>query len=1159
MMKEMCLVFGAVLLGILAVSSVWGDVGRATEPPTVDGRLDDACWKSAEWHSDFRYMKAYKKPGAIPYKTEFAVVADERAVYVGVRCYDPDIADLRTRKTSMWCGETVELFLSPGGTTFEFYHFAANPRCNDDYAAFFSEGGIIQPDPYAPTWTRACAFEEAAWTAEFRFPLSAFYMTRNKDWKETWLVNVTRTMHFKDGKCLDFTWSPLQSKFLEPSVFRRLGGFPVRRPEEDVASRAAFAEIECAEEDGLHGQLRFSVFAGQGGTYRIETSPGTVVEKELREGENAVAVPCMYPKNGRFKTHFRVTKVGTDSACERDFPVRVDFQPVRVKLTTPAYRNNFYPGQDVSKVCGNVTVAGREAVSLRFEGPGFPTRMAELPAGGGAFSFDTAGFAKGDAVLTVRNGEVVEKVKIRNLPPSGRRMTWIEDGCLVVDGKRVFRRGFYALNYKMGRAALERFNAERASFKLTEELCDGPIVEPERLVNGIERKEGIYDVEPSRELLDKIDAVVDRATKECDFGLWFLLDEPECRNISPIWCNHLYRHLAEKDPYHIIYTDSRNGKPTIDYVDYVQTHPYIAPINADDGRRYGVQIADVGSYLDAFDAWGRPEKCVGQVPMAFAYRWTSIRNDYPTFDEYRASTWAGVVRGSKGMNVYAGHDLGDRPQLWQGSRFVFESVAALEDFFIWGKLRHLQKSKSTEVAHWTLNGEQLLVAVNFTKDPQTAAFADVTGDFSEFRGERKTSLSGGGSLALGPFEVLILTTKTRDAGLECRADCVARIAKLEYERTHRDNQLLERYDDIVVDSNMESNFGGGSYKLFDGTHEMIARESKGRLNPFVEMSFANFRPRFRKVRVYGWGLDAMTVEIRRDGAWMELAPVSVRTEKYMRELDFGETISTVRMRLSFPAKAGAENAVEIYEVELPSVGDAAAESKEAEVAAIPDEGVVPLIDGRFRIAKNEARRFPKGADARWLVMDIASLAPQPPGNQYQSWHASLDTGYVLASLGGSNSEAGIYTIRLDPPPQKEVPEFIFRDYGLFVDVNHVSLMTKPASRVELSGPEGRSEIVPGDTVTVSVHFATPCEDVAAELLHSRYFNTLHPFKYDGQTNAIALKPLDAMRCHWGAQVKIEQCDDYRAHAVYVRATALGGGPGRPLLGNFAVPFKSVRD
>ena len=909
--------------------------------PTVDGKLDEACWTAAEWHSDFRYMKAYEKPGPLPYRTEFAVVSDERSVYVGVRCFDPDVANLRTRKTSMWGGETVELFLSPGGTTFEFYHFAANPRCNDVYAAFFREGGFIQPDPYAPKWTRACAFEGDAWTAEFAFPLSAFYMTRNKDWKTTWLVNVTRTMHFKGGKCLDFTWSPLQSKFQEPSVFRRLGGFPLRRPEEDVASRAAFAEIERADEDGLRGRLRFSVFAGQGGTYRIETSPGSVVEKELREGENTVAVPCTYPKNGRFRTHFKVTKAGTDAVCERDFPVRVDFRPVRVKLTTPAYRNNFYPGQDASRVCGSVAVAGKDPVSLTLEGPGFPVRTVELPSGGGAFSFDTTGFAKGDAVLTVRSGDVVEKVSIRNLPPTGRDMTWIEDGCLVMNGKRVFRRYMCGLNYKMGRAAWERFSAERPSFRMTDRFCNGPIVEPERLVKGIERKEGIYDVEPSPELLAKIDAVVDKATKERDFGTWFLLDEPECRNISPIWCNHLYRHLAEKDPYHVVYTDSRNGKPTLGYVDYVQTHPYISPINADGERRYGVQIADVGSYLDAFDAWDRPEKCVGQVPMAFAYRWTSIRNDYPTFDEYRASTWAGLVRGSKGMDVYAGHDLGDRPQLWEGVRYVFQSCAALEDFFLYGKLRHLQKSKLSEVAHWTLGDEQLLVAVNFTKDPQTASFADVTGDFAEFRGERKASLSGGGSLALGPFEVLVLTTKKRDAGLESRADCVARIAKLEYERMHRDNQLLERYDDIVVESNMEANFGGGSYKLFDGTHEMIARESKWKPDPFVEMSFANFRPRFRKVRVYGWGLDALTVEIRRDGAWTKLTPASVRTEKYMRELDFGETVSTVRMRLSFPAKKGAANEVEIYEIELPPVEGGAAEAKAAEAAAIADEGVVP--------------------------------------------------------------------------------------------------------------------------------------------------------------------------------------------------------------------------
>lgn len=1139
-------------------AAIWagGEVRAAS--PVVDGRLDDPCWQTVEWHSDFQYMKAYAKPGPLPDKTEFAIASDEHTLYVAVRCHDTHIDEMRARqRTTMWGGDTVELFLSPGGTTFEFYHFAANPQCDDTYAAFYSEGGFIQPDPYAPMWTRACAFEPDGWTAEFAFPLSAFYMTRNKDWKSTWIMNVTRTLHRKGGACIDYTWSPLESKYKEPKVFRSLDGFPVRSPEEDVSVKAVFAEMESSDDKGLHGKLRFSVHVGVAGTYCIETRPGGVFEKELREGENAVTVPCTYAKPGRVITHFKVSKKGSSLTCERDFPVRVDFQPVAVKLTAPAYRNNFYPGQDVSKVCGQVTVTGKDPVEVTLEGPGFARQTVGLPTGGGAFAFDTTGFEKGDAWLTARSGDAVEKVKIRNLLPSPRRMTWIEDGCLVVDGKRIFRRSLGGINYKMGKAAMEKFTAERPSFRLTEVCSNGPIIEPERLIKGIEKKEGIYDVEPGKELLDKIDAVVDKAMRERDFGTWFLLDEPECRNISPIWCNHLYRHLAEKDPYHVIYTDSRNGKPVLGYVDYVQTHPYIAPINSDEGRRYGVQIADVGSYLDAFDAWDRPEKCVGQVPMAFAYRWTSIRNDYPTFDEYRASTWAGIVRGSKGLHVYSGHDLGDRPQLWEGVRYVFESCAALEDFFIYGKLEHLQKSRETEVALWTLKDEKLLVAVNFTAEPQKAKFTGVTGAFMEFRGARTGVMTDGkvGTLKLKPHETMILTTKKRDEGLESLADCAARIEKLEYERTHRDNQLLERYDDIVVDSNMESNFGGGSYKLFDGTHMMIARESKFRADPFIEMAFAHFRPHFRKVRVYGAGLDALTAEIRKDGAWVKLVPVSVRTEKYMRELDFGRDLSTVRLRISSPAKPGDSNAVEIYEIELPRVEGAADGMNAATAEAIPDKGVMPLIDGKFRIAKNEERRFPKGADAQWLVMDIAAIAPQPPGNQYKSWHASVNTSYVLASLGGVASEAGIYTIRLDPPPRGEVLDFIFRDWGLFVDVNHVSLMSEPANRIELSGPAGKAEIAAGDAVSVRVYFASPCEEVAAEFLQSRYFNSLQPFKYDGKTNAIALKPLDGTRRVWGADLKIEKSYTCKARSVYVRATALGGGLDRPLYGNFAVPFR----
>ena len=124
-----------------------------------------------------------------------------------------------------------------------------------------------------------------------------------------------------------------------------------------------------------------------------------------------------------------------------------------------------------------------------------------------------------------------------------------------------------------------------------------------------------------------------------------------------------------------------------------------------------------------------------------------------------------------------------------------------------------------------------------------------------------------------------------------------------------------------------------------------------------------------------------------------------------------------------------------------------------------------------------------------------------------------------------------------------------------MDVNHVSLMSEPANRIELSGPAGKAEIAAGDAVSVRVHFASPCEEVAAEFLQSRYFNYLQPFKYDGKTNAIALKPLDGTRRVWGADLKIEKSCACKARSVYVRATALGGGLDRPLYGNFAVPFK----
>ena len=78
-------------------------VARPSEAPSIDGKLDDACWTKAppvvlgyltlQWHT----------PSA---RTEVRVLADERRVYFAVKCFEPEmdrvIAAGRKRDGALW-------------------------------------------------------------------------------------------------------------------------------------------------------------------------------------------------------------------------------------------------------------------------------------------------------------------------------------------------------------------------------------------------------------------------------------------------------------------------------------------------------------------------------------------------------------------------------------------------------------------------------------------------------------------------------------------------------------------------------------------------------------------------------------------------------------------------------------------------------------------------------------------------------------------------------------------------------------------------------------------------------------------------------------------------------------------------------------------------
>lgn len=863
----------------------------------------------------------------------------------------------------------------------------------------------------------------------------------------------------------------------------------------------------------------------------------------------------------------------------RCFAAITDFRSVRLNLAVPQYRNNFYPGQDVSRVAGRISVANGVRPSLTLEGPGFAKRTC-VPASDGSFAFDTTGFTPGDAILTVAAGSETNAVKIRNLPPTGRRMAWIEDGNLVVDGRPILRRNIYADNWMQGKCFAERYKADLANFWKTPEAGDMIGLEMERMIPGLERREGTRDVKPCAEYLKKIDAAIETG-RQRDFTAYYISDEPECRNVSPIYLRYVYEHVAERDPYHPILSATRGGKAYIECLDWAETHPYLdCRVPGTDGKRaFGRAPNEVGRFLDAFEAWNRPDKCIGFLPTCFAYRWASSRNDYPTFDEYVLHTWAAMMRGGKSLWPYAGHDLGDRPALYEGTKYIFSSFAALEKLVLFGKRTTFAKSENEEGVLYELPDEKMFVVVNFTDRLRKVALPGVRGTYREFRGDRIFDLSARQSndpnddrtIALRPFETVVACTANHGGDLPKLAAVRALVDRQEAERRGRDNQLRGRYDDIVVNSNMKPNFGGGFYKLIDGTRDFLARHSCWLTNSFIEVSFPNFTPRFTVARVWGANVGTLAVDIRKNGVWQTLDPKGVKLEKWMTELDFGEPVTTVKVRFRFPMKPG-KNEIEVYELELPTCKDGGAVSVPPRAAAAPDVGVLwrltgkdavctnewsgklwygnknpdavkPTAKGGFTVSDHVTKYFPTHPDRRWIVMDIADFRDRTTSG-YRAIFSSMQKGGALLTTV-THPQPGIYTFKLPPCAKAEADPFRLDVHGLEVEFNSIACMAEPANRVELSYTNGVAQ--------VRAMLASPAEEVTGEFLVQRSTGDLSPFPVNG-LHGIEMKPLDGVGRVWGADVAVKTCAKAGQNAVYVKVSALGGDLKRPLFNHFSEAF-----
>ncbi len=870
----------------------------------LDGKMDEAVWETAQEHTNFRAL-ATRGGEPVPVQTGFKILSCEDRIYVGIKCYDPEFAAKKVAGDSAsaaFSGNCVELFLSPSGSNYEYYQFIVNLN-GGTYTEYYSEGGNIRPDPYKPDWNYALYAGDDYWSVEIELPLTAFYWTGTARWSDTWMLNIARSRPGDETSRLS-TWSPLNFNFHEPANFNSLGGFPMRPVRDDVCIHSAIAELYEQTEDGYTGVLKVKTMNAVADEFTFSSDHADSVTVKLDVGGNEFEAPCRFDRLGRVSTKLSLTRTEDGKEFKRHYPVLIEFEPININLTLPEYRNNFYPGQDYSKIVGTVKTA--KPVTLKLEGPGIETTTI-TPAADGSFTFATPNFQEGEAWLTATIDGYETKKKIRRLAPSDHLMTWVSGGNIVVNGKPTLRRNIYALYYRGGTAFDRRYNAD--DLHETKIFTTGNIyIEPGFLIPGSENAggESLKDQYPSAEMLSKVDAVIEK-NKNRDFASYYISDEPECRGLSPVYLKHLYQYVADKDPYHVILTASRSADANVEIADWFEAHPYLNPTFTEDGKRnYEKHPNTVGGFIDKIIKLNRPDKCIGFLPTCFAYKWHSLALDYPTFDEYILHTWAAMMRGGKSLWPYAYHDLNDRPALYEGTRYIFSSFEALEDIVLFGKRTTLTKSPDAETVLYDNGAEKMFVLVNFMQESQTVTLDGLTGTWHEFRGDRVFT---GNTFTLKPLETIVATNVVKGADLPTYAETAALVDQLEYERTHTGSLLLDRTADITITGT--GLFKMIDYKLFDGMGDNLAGWVNAVADNFVELDLTKLKPAFRKVVLRGFEIEDAQIKFRVGDTLVDPVVTETANEEYAKTFFLADAVTPDALRFEFQGKK-----VELYEIEV---------------------------------------------------------------------------------------------------------------------------------------------------------------------------------------------------------------------------------------------------
>lgn len=170
---------------------------RVTVPPRIDGLLNDDAWKQAVPITNFTQRELEEGAPATE-RTEVRIVYDDRALYVGVWCYDNNpgniIANQLKRDFEASSEDNFELILDTYHDRRNGFLFIINPNGARFDALVTDEGESVNRD-WNGLWDARTTITSEGWFAEIEIPFSTLRFP--DDPGQVWGMNCERNIRQK--------------------------------------------------------------------------------------------------------------------------------------------------------------------------------------------------------------------------------------------------------------------------------------------------------------------------------------------------------------------------------------------------------------------------------------------------------------------------------------------------------------------------------------------------------------------------------------------------------------------------------------------------------------------------------------------------------------------------------------------------------------------------------------------------------------------------------------------------------------------------------------------------------------------------------------------------------------------------------------------------